>query len=142
MTLSARTRGVVLSLGRWASLSPTPFDDAPVVSADSIALALRGRFDPATADGIGASYELRLGDDRLGIDVTNSAIAVARSDTSKADTVIDTDPETIATALWGDMSLAEAQGAGRITIHGDLSAVDRFVRLFGPSDTAPELSHA
>src|SRR5918996_5596268 len=35
----------VMALGRWAARSPGPSDDAPIRSADSIALALRGRFD-------------------------------------------------------------------------------------------------
>jgi DNA-binding HxlR family transcriptional regulator len=120
----------VMSLGRWAARSPAPAGDAPIASADSIILALRARFDPRAADGLRARYELRLGEDRFRIDVTDDEIEAARGDADRADATIDTDPGTLDAVLWKGRPLADAQRSGSMTIEGDEAAVERFVRLF------------
>jgi DNA-binding HxlR family transcriptional regulator/putative sterol carrier protein len=130
--------GSVISLGRWAARSPTPPGDAPVVSADSIILALRGLFDPSAAEGLRASYELRLGEDRFRIDVAGGEIDAGRGGADRPDATIDTDPGTLDAVLWKGRSLAEAQRSGKLTIEGDKAAVERFVRLFAmPEPAAP-----
>ena len=121
---------IVISLGRWGARSPTPPDDAPIVSADSIILALRARFDPGAAHGLRAGYELRLGEDRFGIEVADDEITAARGDAHRADATIDTDPDTLNAVLWRGRSLADAQRSGTMTIEGDEAAVERFVALF------------
>jgi DNA-binding HxlR family transcriptional regulator len=126
----------VMALGRWAARSPTPPTDAPIVSADSIALALRARFDPSAAHGLRASYELRLGEDRFRIEVADDGIEVARGGTDHADATIDTDNDTLAAVLWDGRPLAEAKRSGELTIEGDKRAAERFVRLFPVPDPA------
>jgi DNA-binding HxlR family transcriptional regulator/putative sterol carrier protein len=121
---------IVMSLGSWAARSPTPPSGAPIVSADSIILALRARFDPGAAHGLHASFELRLGEDRFRIDVADNEFNVARGDAQQADATIDTDPDTFGAVLWGGKSLAAAQRAAGMTIEGDKLVVERFVRLF------------
>jgi DNA-binding HxlR family transcriptional regulator/putative sterol carrier protein len=130
---------IVISLGRWAARSPTPPGDAPIVSADSIILALRGLFDSGAAQGLRAGYELRLGEDRFRIEVADDEIAVARGGADQADATIDTDPGTFDAVLWGGRSLADAQRSGSLTIEGDKAAVQRFVRLFPMPEPAPGL---
>ena len=120
----------VISLGRWAARSPTPPSDAPVLSADSIVLALRGLFDSGAAHGLRASYELRLGDDRFRVEVADDAIKAARGGADQADATIDADPDTLNAVLFGGRSLTDAQRSGKMTIEGDKAAVERFVRLF------------
>jgi DNA-binding HxlR family transcriptional regulator len=121
---------IVVSLGRWGARSPTPPDDAPIDSADSIILALRARFDPGAAHGLRAGYELRLGEDRFGIEVADDEITAARGDAHRPDATIDTDPDTLNAVLWRGRSLADAQRSGTMTIEGDKAAVERFVALF------------
>jgi DNA-binding HxlR family transcriptional regulator len=121
---------IVMSLGRWAGRSPTPPYDAPVVSADSVMLALRARFDSGAADGLHATFELRLGEDRYRVEIADDKIDVARGDADRADATIDTDPDTLNSVLWGDRPLADAQRSGGMTIEGDKAVVERFVRLF------------
>jgi DNA-binding HxlR family transcriptional regulator len=127
----------VMSLGRWAARSPEPPGDAPIVSADSIILALRARFDPGAAHGLRAGYELRLGEDRFRIEVADDAMKAARGDADHADATIETDPGTLDAVLWKGRSLADAQRSGSMTIAGDKKAVQRFVRLFPMPDPAP-----
>jgi DNA-binding HxlR family transcriptional regulator len=121
---------IVIALGHWGARSPTPPNDAPIVSADSIILALPARFDSHAAHGLRASYELRLGEDHFRIDVADDRIQVARGSADQPDATIDTDPDTINAVLWGDQSLADAQRSGTITIEGNTTAVERFLRLF------------
>ena len=132
----------VMSLGRWAARSPTPPNPAPIRSADSVILALRARFDPRTADGLRAGYELRLGGDRFRIEVADDELEVARGDAHHADASIDTDTDTIAAVLWGGRSLADAQRSGMMTIEGDKAAVERFVALFPMPEPAAAASPA
>jgi DNA-binding HxlR family transcriptional regulator len=132
----------VTSLGRWAARSPTPRSDAPIVSAVSIILALRARFDSGAARGLRAGYELRLGEDRFRIEVADDEIEVAHGGADQADATIDTDPGTLDAVLWKGRSLADAQRSGRMTIEGDKAAVERFVRLFPMPEPVAAVSPA
>ena len=128
---------IVISLGRWAARSPLRPQDAPI-GVDSIVLALRALFDPDAAKGLRASYELRLGEDRLRIAVSDDAIEVARGPADRADATIETDPGTLNAVLWDGRSLADAQSSGDLSIEGDKAVVKHFVRLFPlPDPTAP-----
>jgi DNA-binding HxlR family transcriptional regulator len=120
----------VMSIGQWAARSPTPPSDAPIVSADSIVLALRARFDTRAAEGLRADYELRLGEDRFRVQVADDQIEIARGGADRADATIETDNDTLGAVLWGGLPLADAQRSGALTIGGDKAAVKRFVRLF------------
>lgn len=120
----------VMSLGRWAARSPTPASDAPVVSADSIILAMRARLDADAAQGLRASYEVRLGEDRFRVDVADGEIKVARGEAQQPDATLETDPDTLNRVLWGTTSLADAQRSLGMIIDGDQALVERFVRLF------------
>ena len=119
----------VLSLGRWATRSPSLPREAPI-GADSMMLALKGRFDPDSADGLNARYELRLGEDRFRIAVSDDALEIARGRANQPDATIDTDPTTLFATLWNGRSLAEAQRTGDMTIDGDKAAVERLIRAF------------
>ena len=118
----------VVALGRWAARSPSLPREAPI-GADSVVLALKGRFDPDAAAGLRASYELRFGDDRFRVAVAGAAIEVARGGADQPDATIDTDPGTLFAVLWNGRSLAEAQRAGDMSIEGDTAAVERLASV-------------
>jgi DNA-binding HxlR family transcriptional regulator/putative sterol carrier protein len=120
---------MVVSLGSWAARSPSPPTPGPI-GPDSVALALRTLFDPAAADGLRATYGLRLGNDRFRIEVGDGAIEVVRGDADQADATIATDPDTFGAILWEGRSLADAQGAGELSVEGDAAAAERLVGLF------------
>ena len=86
-----------------------PLRDAPIASADSIVLALRGLFNPVAAHGLQVSYELRLGEDHFRVEVANDRMEIARGEAPQAAGMIDTDPDTINAALWEGPALTEAQ---------------------------------
>lgn len=120
---------LVLSLGRWAARSPWQDHEAPI-GADSIALALKDRFDADAAKGLRASYELRLADDRFRVEVADGAIHVTRGGADRSDATIETDPTTLGAVLWNGRRLADAQRAGALRIDGDQAAAKRLLGLF------------
>lgn len=126
---------VVLALGRWGSRAPFPPGDEPL-GIDALVLALRTLFDPRAADGLRASYELRLGEHRFHARVAGGALELARASAEHPDVIIETDPATLAALLWHDRELTEAARAGAIRIDGNRAVVDRFLELFPPPEPA------
>jgi DNA-binding HxlR family transcriptional regulator len=120
---------VVVALGRFGSVAPFPPGDAQI-GVDAVVIALKSLFDAAAADGLSASYELRLGEQRFALDVADGRLAVQRGGAPAADAVIETDPGTLATVLWHGRALDEARRAGDLAIEGDRRAVTRLLRLF------------
>jgi DNA-binding HxlR family transcriptional regulator/putative sterol carrier protein len=121
---------VVIALGRWATGSPALPREGPM-GPDSVVLALKGRFDRDAAEGLEASYELRLGEDRFRVAVSGGGIEVARGGAERSDATIETDPGTLFAVLWGGRSLADARRAGDLQIDGDADAVERLVLVSG-----------
>lgn len=93
-------------------------------------LALRTLFDPAAADGLGASYELRLADQRFHARVADGQLEVARGSAEQPDATIETDTGTLSGLLWHRRRLPDALRSGDVEIEGSRPAVERFLRLF------------
>src|ERR687893_251309 len=55
---------VIVRLGRWGARSASKPRDA-ALGVDSLILSCRTMFDPRAAEGLTASYEMRLGGDRF-----------------------------------------------------------------------------
>jgi DNA-binding HxlR family transcriptional regulator len=120
---------VVIGLGRWGSRAPFPPGDAEL-GIDALIVALKTVFDPQAADGLSASYELRLGEDRFAVRVADGQIELARGSAREPDATIETDPGTLAALLWHGRGLAEALRSDDIEIEGDRRAVTAFLALF------------
>jgi DNA-binding HxlR family transcriptional regulator len=120
---------VILALGRFGSVAPFPPGEAKI-GVDAVVLALKTLFAPSAADGLRASYELRLSDQHFGLRVQDGRLDVARGGAESPDATIETDPGTLATVLWHGRSLQEARRAGDLAIDGDGRAVERFLGLF------------
>ena len=120
---------VITQLGRWGARSPLRPHDAGL-SVDSLILSFRTMFDRRAAEGLRASYELRLGEDRFRVVVDDGRLEVVRGVAERLDTVIETDPATLAALVYEGRDLAEALHSGEVKIEGDESAVTRFLGLF------------
>jgi DNA-binding HxlR family transcriptional regulator len=120
---------VVLALGRFGSVAPFPPGEAQI-GVDALAIALRTLFAPSAADGLDATYELRLGEDRFRVRVADGRLELARGGAEAPDAIIEADPGTLATVLWHGRKLGEARRSGDIAISGAAQAVTRFVALF------------
>ena len=128
---------VIVRLGRWGARSPFRPRDAEL-GVDSLILTFRTMFDPQAAEGLEASYELRLGEDRFRAAVANGSFDIERGTADRPDATIEADPATLTALVYEGRGLAEALDSGEIEIRGDEEAVERFLGLFPlPSPAAP-----
>ena len=120
---------VVVALGRWGSSAPFPARDS-VYGVDSAVVALKSLFARSLADGLEATYELRLNDQRFTARVSSGRFQLSRGGTGDADAAITADPGTLAALLWHGRSLAGAIRSGDVEIAGDEATIERFLGLF------------
>jgi DNA-binding HxlR family transcriptional regulator len=120
---------VVIALGRFGSVAPFPPGEAGI-GVDAVVIALKSLFSPAAADGMGATYELRLGEQRFRLEVADGRIEIARGSAPAPDATLETDPGTLAGVLWHGRKLDEARRAGDLAIGGDRKAATRLLALF------------
>ncbi len=128
---------VIVSLGRWGARSPLRSRDA-ALGVDSLILSFRTMFDPRAADGLNASYELRIGEDRFRAEVADGRFEVERGTAERSDATIEADPGTLAALVYEGRPLDEALRSGDLKIEGHRSVVERFLALFPlPEPAAP-----
>ena len=126
---------VSVRLGRWGARSPSRPRDA-ALGVDSLVLSFRTMFDSRAAQGLKASYELRLGEDVFQAVVTAGRFEIVRGDAERPDATIETDAGTLSALFYEGRELAEALRSGDLEIEGDESAVERLVTLFPLPDPA------
>lgn len=119
---------VLLALGRWGSAVPMPPEE--VFGADSVVLGMKTLFSAELAGGLGAVYELRLGESVFSIRVADRAFAVSRGGAGEPIAVIETDPLTLAGLLWHGVKLQSAIRAGTVKTEGRRTAIQRLLGLF------------
>src|SRR5919107_1760196 len=104
---------VIVQLGRWGARSPSKPRDA-VLGVDSLILSFRTMFDPLAADGLEATYELRLGEDVFRAVVDEGRLEIVRGDAERPDAIIETDAGTLAALIYEGRELAEALRSGDV----------------------------
>jgi len=117
---------LLFQLARWGSRAPMTSGNE--LSADALMFALRTRFDATGArDG---TYEIRLGDDRFRAEIAGGRLDLARGAAERPDAVLDTDPPTLRSVVFGGLDLSEAVRQGHLRVNGDERAAARFVATF------------
>ena len=136
--LTARGRAlepVLLELGRWGSQEPVT--TARELSVSALLVALKTVFDPAAA--VDAVYGLRVDGQWFRLAVTGRSIDItaartARSagagETKQPTVTFDTDAATLRAVAFGREPVAGAEREGRLAVHGDRDAAERFPRMF------------
>jgi DNA-binding HxlR family transcriptional regulator len=117
----------ILSLGRWASGSPS-FPLGAEMGPDSLVLALKSGFDGAKAEGLEGTYELRLGEIPFKITVKEGEFDAARGEAESPDAVIASAPAAIAGVVFGGNRLGKAVDSGDIRMDGSRRAVTALFR--------------
>jgi DNA-binding HxlR family transcriptional regulator len=120
---------VIISLGRWGVRSPTKPPDAEL-GVDSLILSFRTMFDPDQAEGLDASYEFRLGEDRFRAEVAEGRLEIERGIAAQPDATIEADAGTLAGLVYDDLELDDTLSSGDLRIKGDRAMVERFLALF------------
>ena len=118
---------VILALGRWASHSPS-FPARARMGPDSLVLAMKTTFQPEKADGLEASFELRLGEIPYEIRVSGGGFEAERGEASDPDARIQTEPDSLAAVVFGGRALADAVTEGEIELEGSRRPVSALVR--------------
>ena len=114
--LTARGRAlepVLLELGRWGSQEPVT--TARELSVSALLVALKTVFDPAAA--VDAVYGLRVDGQWFRLAVTGQSIDITAGRPPHPTVTFDT-------------GAATAQREGRLAVHGDQDAAERFPRMF------------
>jgi len=132
---------VIISLGRWGARSPLLPREAEL-GVDSLILSLRTMFDGRAAEGLEASYELRLGEESFRAVVAEGRLEVERGNMERPDALIETDAGTLGALVYGGRELTEALRSGDIKIEGDELAVERFLTLFSLPEPASPITRA
>jgi len=101
----------ILSMGRWASGSPT-FPANAEMGPDSLVLALKSTFDPAKADGLDATYELWLGDVPFRIAVSGRGFEAEHGEAESPDATIRGDANVMARIVFRGAPLSEVETDG------------------------------
>jgi DNA-binding HxlR family transcriptional regulator len=117
----------VLALGRWASRSPS-FPLGAAMGPDSLILALKSGFDPGKAKGVEGSYELRLGEIPFKITLKGGQFEASRGEVQDPDATISSDPDAIASVVFGGNRLGKAVDSGEVRIDGSRRAVNALFR--------------
>ena len=120
---------VIIALGRWGVRSPTKPPEAEL-GVDSLILSFRTMFDPDRAEGLDASYEFRLGEDRFRAEVAGGRLEIERGTVADSDAIVEADAGTLAALVYDDVELDDALSSGDLEIKGDREAVERFLALF------------
>lgn len=120
---------VIIALGRWGVRSPTKPPDAEL-GVDSLILSFRTMFDQDRAEGLEASYEFRIGEDRFRAEVAEGRLEIERGAGSDSDATVEADAGTLAALVYDELELDGALSSGDLRIKGDRSVVERFLALF------------
>jgi|SRR5215204_3580513 len=117
----------ILALGRWASGAPS-FPRGAEMGPDSLVLALKSTFQPERAEGVEATYELRLGEAPFKITVKEGEFEAAHGEAESPDATITADPNAIAGVVFAGKPLGKAVQAGDIAIDGNRRAANALLR--------------
>ncbi len=123
---------VLIALGRWGARAPGPADGVGM-SFDAHILSLQTLFDPALADDMDATFQLRFGDDAFVADVGGGQLFVERGERHNPTATIDGDIGELLAVVHGRLALEQSS----LVITGDRDAAERFFRLFPLPAPAP-----
>ncbi len=120
---------IIMALGRWGARSNFMSREAQL-SVNSLILSFRTMFDPESADGVAATYELRLGEHTFAAVVADNQIEITPGSAHQPDAIIEAEPTTLAGVVYDAHSITQALRSGGLRIQGDKAAVKRFATLF------------
>jgi DNA-binding HxlR family transcriptional regulator len=117
---------VLLELGRWGSQEPV---SAPrELSVSALLVALKTVFDPAAT--ISATYGIQVDGQRYRATVSGRSIDIVSGRAESPEVSIETDVATLRAVAFGREPIADAERAGRLSLHGDRSLAEAFTRMF------------
>jgi DNA-binding HxlR family transcriptional regulator len=130
--LGLALENTLLELGKWGSqFVPPSAVGATMLNVGSYALTLKTFFRPEQTQGVHETYELRIEDEVLQVQIDNGEIDVRQGDTRKVDAVFQSDMPTYLGLLQRQIQPDKAIAEGLVQIEGDPSALSRFLDICG-----------
>ena len=120
---------VIMALGRWAVHSPGLMQGYPL-SVDAMILSFRTMFSAEAAEGLEATIELRVGDERFRATIAGGEMELVRGDAERPGAILDGTAETLIAVVYGGRKFAEAVRSGELKVEGDRAIARRFTTLF------------
>jgi DNA-binding HxlR family transcriptional regulator/putative sterol carrier protein len=128
---------VVLGLAAWGSArlgAPSP---VRAFRPRWALLGMRTRFDATAAEGVELTYELRVDDDTMTVEVADGRLRVLDGAPHRPDVVVEADPDTFLAVAADPAVAGEALQEGRLRlVHGDPRAFAKLAELFPAPATA------
>ncbi len=120
---------VILRLGSWgARMLGTP-RAGEIVTVDSLVMAMRGTFQPAAAEGLHVTFQLRMGDILLHMRVDDGELTAAAGPLPGADLSFEPGA-SLRGLLTGEINPEQAVEDGSVPVIGDPALLALFTRLF------------
>jgi DNA-binding HxlR family transcriptional regulator len=120
----------LLELGKWGSqFVPPTANGAALLNVGSYALTLKTFFRPGQAQETDETYELRIDDEVLQVQVREGEIEVWQGEALRPDAVFYADISSYLGLLTGRIRPDEAVAKKLIRIEGDVEALERFLGL-------------
>jgi DNA-binding HxlR family transcriptional regulator len=119
----------VVPLTKWGIKRVPPLDDPSDVRADWVAVAIRGRLNPAASVGIHEQYEMRVDDEPYTITADDGNVSVERGPADNPAVRITLDMATLLELGLGMLRLRDARDSGRTAVEGDDEARARWTRM-------------
>ncbi len=120
----------LLALGFWgAKTLGRPAED-DFISADALAVALRGAFRAREARGPRRLYQLLIDDTPLDVAVKNAQVTVPATSAEQPDVTIETSAGTFSELFSGRLDVDDAISSGRLRLVGDHADGRRFFEMF------------
>ncbi len=124
-------------LGRWACRSPTMKPGQPMSNV-SVIMSMRTMIDLSAIGGLNAVIGLRFGEEEFRAVLSGGGFTIGRGDVTGADVLLTGDPNALAAVVYGGARFADVADA--LSVEGDRTLAERFVRLFPLPAKAPSTS--
>jgi DNA-binding HxlR family transcriptional regulator/putative sterol carrier protein len=121
---------VLHSVARWGARSlglPRHDEDLPPEWGLN---AFRALFYPERAQGLTATWVIRVGDDVFTVHVDEGRLCIELGAAPAPDADLAMDMATFYALASGDLPLAEPLGDGRVRVEGDAAVAERFFEIF------------
>ncbi|MBO9713340.1 helix-turn-helix domain-containing protein [Sphingomonas sp.] len=119
----------IMELGRWAAKSVLHDPTLPL-SAVSIMMSFRTMISAERSADVDARVGFRFGEDRFVAHLDHGRFSVRRGEPEDVALLVETDPMTLASVVYGGRPLADAEAAGALAITGDRTLAERFPSFF------------
>jgi DNA-binding HxlR family transcriptional regulator len=121
---------VLHELVRWSWRNLGPAEPGEHLDPRWTVLALRAVYDPASAAGVRAAYQLEIDGQKLWARVQGEGIETGLGAIDDADVVIRSDDYTLSQVRAGRLSIEEAVDRGSIEMTGSSSAIETMGSVF------------